>query len=404
MAAPTYDLSKTTADGRTYLRDVAELTEELLQKGELLRALTSEYGRYVAQTEGREPNGHEEYVLELLMLGVLWRARGREVAMHSPAQKTLVYEIVRERRAGCGKRRDGTQNVLLDFEDPLARGSLDPRLSDLVALSHFLTATGEYDDEVKRIDGWLRFFARRTTRIGTELQLIVAIASDFEIRAKHWLGIYTDDVNPFLLERFPQYAQREDAAQCSRRRLEYHLNLVGAELLNRIWQEEFLATEEQIVVLPGCLRRRDDAECRARRTDTELHCTHCTKACLVSEATRIAARFGKPTVAVVHGSDFSRFLTAALGRGKRTGIVGVACAPGILGAGFRAKDLGLPAQCVVLDASGCLHWRDAAAPKGFNLDELARILEGHPRGATDHPRPRTQWPAQVTSCSTQIPQ
>ncbi|MGC4065580.1 MAG: DUF116 domain-containing protein [Polyangiaceae bacterium] len=390
MVSPTYDLSRTTADGRTYLNDVAELTEEVLEKGELLRSLTSEYGRYVAQTEGREPRSHEESVLELLMLGVLWRARGREVALHSPAQKMLVHEIVRERRAGLGKRRDGTQNVLLDFEDPLARGSLDPRLSDLVALSHFLTATGEYDDEVKRLEDWLRFFARRTTRIGTELQLVVAIASDFEIRAKHWLGMYTDEINPFLLQRFPGYVAREDAAQCSRRRLEYHLNLMGAELLNRIWQKEFLATDEQIVVLPGCLRSGDDAQCRARRTETELHCTHCTKGCWVSEATRIAARFGKPTVAVVHGSDFSRFLDAALARGRRTGIVGIACAPGILGAGFRAKDLGLPAQCIVLDASGCHHWRDAAAPSGFSLDELARILSGAPRRAVGTSEPASR--------------
>ena len=59
--------------------------------------------------------------------------------------------------------------------------------------------------------------------------------------------------------------------------------------------------------------------------------------------------------------------------------MGVACAPGLLGAGWRARATGLPAQCVLLDASGCGHWRDEAVPTELDLLELSRIVEREER-------------------------
>ncbi|HEY6097874.1 MAG TPA: hypothetical protein VIW03_00495, partial [Anaeromyxobacter sp.] len=44
------------------------------------------------------------------------------------------------------------------------------------------------------------------------------------------------------------------------------------------------------------------------------------------------------------------------------------------GAGWRARAAGLPAQCVLLDAAGCEHWREAPEPTSIDLRELARIL------------------------------
>jgi hypothetical protein len=164
--------------------------------------------------------------------------------------------------------------------------------------------------------------------------------------------------------------------QCSRERIEYHFNMVGAELLNRAWRSEFLACSKHVVVLPGCARERDDAACAARHTDHDLRCTHCSAGCTVSRASRLADTRGGLAVAVRHGSDFGRFLRSPELAGGDVGLVGVACVSGLVGAGWRARALGLPAQCVLLESSGCAHWRDRPEPTALDLAELARILPG----------------------------
>jgi hypothetical protein len=139
-----------------------------------------------------------------------------------------------------------------------------------------------------------------------------------------------------------------------------------------------------VLVLPGCSRRRGDAECAAERGEIELRCSHCMTGCAVSAATDLAERAGAETFAVIHGSDFSRFLSSPRLAGGDVGIVGVACAPGLVGAGWRARAAGLPAQCVLLDSSGCAHWCDEPVPTHLDLRELSRILQSatcRPRGA-----------------------
>jgi hypothetical protein len=154
--------------------------------------------------------------------------------------------------------------------------------------------------------------------------------------------------------------------------------MVGAELLNRAWRDEFLACARHVVVLPGCMRARPDDACRADRTGSDLRCTGCAAGCPLFGASRAAAAAGAEAVAVLHGTDFGAFLRSPALAGGDVGIVGVACAPGLLGAGWRARAAGLPAQCVLLDASGCGHWLDSPVPSRIELGELARILRREP--------------------------
>jgi hypothetical protein len=252
----------------------------------------------------------------------------------------------------------------------------DPTMSDLERLCAWLLASGEYDDEVARLEGWVAFLRCLSPERGHDrLRAIVAFAVAFEAEAERVLGPYTRGVSGFLREKLPARPAREDSVQCSRPSSEYHLNMLGAELLNRAWRSAFLACRRHVVVLPGCARCRSDSNCRALRGANELWCAHCTSGCAVSAATRVAEKNGAEALAVTHGSDFSRFLRSEVLRGHDVGIVGVACVPGLIGAGLRAHATGLPAQCVLLDASGCAHWRQAPVPTSLDLAELGRILD-----------------------------
>jgi hypothetical protein len=374
MSHPTYTLRPIAVDPGAYQNAVAALADEVLAQGEPLRALVASYGRFI-ETSGRETRrSHEEYLLEALMVGVLWRARGHEATMAVPKRDELVELLAGERRAGCSRRRDGSTAALIVLDAPFAPGRSDPSVEDFERLTKWLLASGEYDDELGRLAGWQDFFAAHPAWAGVLLRALVTFAVQFEAASERALGVFTARVDRFLRHTLPLRGQREDTVQCSRRRVEYHFNMVGAEILNRAWRKDFRACEHHVVVLPGCARGSADDACGARRSDTELRCTGCTAHCTVAAATDVAACAGAEALAVLHGSDFGRFLRSPALAGGNIGIVGVACVPGLVGAGWRARAQGLPAQCVLLEASGCAHWRTAAVPTSLDLGELARIL------------------------------
>ncbi len=379
--APTYTLRPSGAAPGEYLCAVSRLADEVLAAGEELRPVVDAYGTFVEET-GREPRrSHAEYLLEALALGVLWRARGEEAVRMGGARRRLMELLAGGRRAGGDKVRDGSACLLLSLDMPHEPGRPDPSLADVERLLTWLLASGEYDDEVARLEGWEAFLRAAPSTAEETLEELVAFAIAFGAWGEHALGRFTSGVDRFLLTTLPEHRWREDTVQCARRRTEYHLNMLGAEILNRAWRADFLACRRHVVVVPACMRRQPaprqaqgDRPCVALQTSTELRCTHCTAGCAVSAATRVAERAGGEAIVVVHGSDFSRFLRSPPLSGGEVGIVGVACVPGLLGAGWRARAKGLPAQCVLLEASGCEHWRDVPVPTALDLRELGRIL------------------------------
>jgi uncharacterized protein len=369
--APTYCLSPNGAPPEHYLEAVARCAAEVVAAGEALRPIVEAYAAYVELVRHQERRSHTEYLVEALVLGVLWRTRGHDATAPGP-RADLVDLLVRE-RAGGTRRRDDTTARLLTRGVPFHTATLAPALADIRRLFAWLLASGEYDGEVERLAGWEGFLSLAEDSAGDRLRSIVDFARNFEVMSERALGRYTAGVDRFVAHELPRREAREDTVQCSRRRTEYHLDMVGAELLNRAWRAAFLACRRRVVMLPACARKNPN--CRALGSGAELRCRHCTPGCAVSAATRAAERAGAEAVAVRHGSDSSRFLRS-LPRGEGDiAVVGVACVPGLVGAGWRARATGLPAQCVLLDFSGCSHWLERTTPTAFDLGELGRILD-----------------------------
>jgi hypothetical protein len=379
MSAPTYTLRPSGAPATQYARGVTRLADETLAAGESLRPVVERYAAFVSATGREAVRGLHEYLLEALALGVSWRARAADALRECGATRAFVDALAAHRRRGGARPRDGSNAWILSLDAPYEPGHPSPTLPELDRLLAWLLASGEYDDEVARLDGWRAYLATRGDGDEAELEELVLFAMAFEAWSEHALGIYTAGVDAFLRDRLPRRRWREDTVQCARRRAEYHLNMIGAEILNRCWRAAFERCRRHVVVMPGCMRLRDDASCAAERSGLDLRCTGCAAGCAVRGATAVARRAGAEAVAVVHGSDFSRFLRSPALAGGDVGLVGIACAPGLLGAGWRAYAAGLPAQCVLLDASGCEHWRDAPVPTSMDAATLRRILAG---GAT----------------------
>lgn len=380
MNHTTYSLRPDGAARTAYAKAVAQLADDVVATGEPLRSLVRDYGSFVEANAVEARRTHDEYLLEALLLGVLWRARGQEALAFSHRHADVLRLLAGERRSGCGRRRDGSNAVLLSWDVPKPCAP-EPSLADVDLLFDWLLASGEYDDELARLRGWRAFLAGMPAKAPGILRDLASFAALFEETSRAALGVFTAHVDDFLHRVLPQRGAAEDTVQCSRARVEYHFNMVGAEILNRAWRKAFLACERHVVVLPGCARRRTGTDCLAFRSETELRCRGCSADCSVAAASHVANRTGDEALAVVHGSDFSRFLASPALAGGDVGIVGVACVPGLVGAGWRARAHGLPAQCVLLESSGCDHWLDRPEPTTLNLAELGRILERGPASA-----------------------
>lgn len=69
--------------------------------------------------------------------------------------------------------------------------------------------------------------------------------------------------------------------------------------------------------------------------------------------------------------------SAAFAEGELDGlsIVGIGCVSTLLSGGWKARSLGLPAQCVLLDYCGCkAHWHPTGIATAINLRQLQRVL------------------------------
>ena len=69
---------------------------------------------------------------------------------------------------------------------------------------------------------------------------------------------------------------KEDVIFSARPRVEYHLNMVGAEIMNRAFRDDFMKTKRKAVILQACMRYFPKPQCKARSNGLSCECAECT--------------------------------------------------------------------------------------------------------------------------------
>ena len=374
----TYSLRAGERESGQYYRDVDAFTTRFLRdRGSEVRAFRDHYMRWL-RGHGREQQRDErEYTFDILTLGVLWRLYGGRVRRVSAAAALLCSGLYRLRRRypALKPRVDPLRGVLgtrfLGGEDATDGCDDTPDRGDLAALLRWMEATGEYREETKRLRPLVDFLGERPARAREwELLHVLGIADAFMLMAEKELGRYTAGVERFRRHEARAHGDREDALLVARKRAEYHLSMVGAELMNRAFREGYERTRERVILLPACMRGACAASCRAERRDLDLVCTQCNRGCRIAQLTREAASRGVSVHIIPHSSDFTRWLRD-LAEGRDIGVIGVACVLHLITGGLELRALGIPAQCVLLDHCGCAqHWD----PDGRQTDLNGRLL------------------------------
>jgi len=378
MDVITYSLRENGTGSDEYYYTVARFTDEVLAEAEtLVMPLVDEYRAHL----GAAAASREEHAFELLLLGTLWQAYSDD-ALGLPKEPAGLLAALADLRQRGGALKPGIDflrgllaTIFLSSDDHGSIDQAEPTLDHFDRLMTWLVATGEFRQEIRKLKPWRSFFAARGDA-SEQLATAITFATWFRYRSEAVLGKYTEGVESFLAERYAEHKWREDVIFCGRQRVEYHLNMVGAEIMNLAFRTEFDRRRQKAVLVPGCMRLMPDGACTARPTALGLECQGCVAGCRVHQLSRMGRKYGFAVRILSHESSFSSAPDEAA---RDLAIVGVACVPNLVAGGWKAQGLGLPAQCVLLDYCGCKsHWDDEGIPTDINLRQLKRVLRIEP--------------------------
>jgi hypothetical protein len=161
--------------------------------------------------------------------------------------------------------------------------------------------------------------------------------------------------------------------------------MVGAEIMNRAFRDDFLRSEQKTILVPGCMRLRSVKECAGTKTPDGLRCSGCEPKCRVNQLRQLGLRQSFDVVVIPHSSDLSRW--APRPGEPVTGVVASACLSVLVQGGWELKRYAVPAQCVVLDYCGCKkHWHSTGIPTRLSVAELRHVLHGRgePQNCMNH--------------------
>ncbi|RPI66343.1 MAG: DUF116 domain-containing protein [Ignavibacteriales bacterium] len=387
MEAVTYSLKYGQLNSETYYQNVRVFTDTVLcQADNSLKPIVEEFIDYLESYNLEEIREIEEYILELLSFGILWKSySGKALSVHIAPFITLARMAEwRKKHQQIKPYIDFARGILTTLF-LLPRNSTNhnhriPTLEQVDYVCKWFEATGEFREQALRFIRWRAFWGTKTKE---ELLKIFFTIDEFtkwfEEQSEVALGKYTENVDNFLKNAHKHYKWREDRIQCTRSRIEYHLNMVGAELMNRAFRTEFNTTEKKVVLVPGCMRIHTNEECKAKKVKEGLTCEGCTPQCRVNQLREMGKKnsvYGEFDVYIIpHASDLSLW-SLRPGRPK-LGVIASACVTTLVEGGWELKRYDVPAQCVLLDYSGCKkHWCSNGndIPTMFNVRELKRIV------------------------------
>ena len=142
-------------------------------------------------------------------------------------------------------------------------------------------------------------------------------------------------------------------------------DVIDMQIKNRILKRFFLKADKKALFLPHCSRKYMDSNCKAefKLETSSYECRHCSKDCMVSQATKYAKKEGYDVYILPGASCLSKIFE----KKRYEGIVGVACNEEIKLAMRSLMKLKIPTQAIPLIKNGC-------AGTTFNFETLRRII------------------------------
>lgn len=382
MEQITYSLYDSKSNSKEFYKRLTDFTDWWLAMVPLtISEMIQQYQTFICREKKEKLRSKEEYLLEFLALGIYWNLYSGNALRLPVIPEKILTKLSTLRRQGKMMKwiSDPLRGILTTsylspfqfFESP------SPNRENVEALLKWLSATGEYTYDWKRLYGWYQYLATlKETELINQMKYASELATQFEKKSEEMLGSYTSSVEKFLARAQSTYRYREDAIFCGRKSVEYHLNMLGAELMNRVFLQAFRKTDRKVVLLPGCMRIDGGKHCQAVPDFLGDRCISCSPRCNVAHLVRLGKEIGYDVYIIYHESALLSKGTAIRVQEEQIGIVGVACLLNLISGGWKLKEHDIPAQCILLDYCGCKqHWHKQGIPTKLDEDQLRSIIE-----------------------------
>lgn len=396
----TYSLRANNGNSDEYYQTIAAFTDGWLAAARVQLAHPVEsfmsYRTSAAESNPGGPAlpGFDEAAFEMLVLGVQLRENGAQALQLAPAPTWVLARLVEAQDRLPIPAVDGTIKAMRAVIHGLAAGA-EPAQEPVDELAYkdgpagvvqrlveWLRAHGS-TAQARRMEDWAAYLA---TLDAQEAEAILArcliLAEDFSAESEPALGKYTEQVDDFVtcVQRDQGARWRYDTELITRTKVEYHLGMLGTEILTRAYRERYLATPRKIVVVPDCLCARSSRlmqqgpdTCQAEWTELGGHCQSCTPGCRVRALTRLGEQRGFEIS--ILPDNLRGVGLGSCSRLSGVGVVGVSCALTNWDAGWLVNDAGVPAQGVLLDYAGCRnHWHEKGVSTDLNVKKLLETI------------------------------
>jgi hypothetical protein len=367
----TYSLKPYTDNSDEYYQTITAFADAWNEKLKHKTAYILTGVREYHQKKGVPDRSDEEKAFELLALGVFLHEYGMQAhCVPNWSNKFLTILVAARNR---WPKTEALYKILTGWVDGLASflpGDRRKESYDFQELISWLKANGE-TIKAERFTQWYEYFQNSSNLSVQDAERIcLALADDFDRDSQQTLGKYTEMVEQFLMTTVPRHRWKYDASLVSKTRLEYHLGMLGNEILNRIYRQRFLSTERKVVIVPPCMSA-PAIKCKASETYLGAKCNACTDSCRVNQITKLGEKHGFDVFII---PDDVKVFNTGKGMGK-IGVVGISCALTNWNGGWETEKLDIPAQGILLDYVGCkFHWDKDGFPTDTNFNRIQTVL------------------------------
>ena len=377
----TYDLSR-----GDYYEEIEEFAQEVIAKAEQDHSkIITEYMQFIKREKLEELRSREEYIFDYLLLGVLANLYLNNVLETSRTTYVFMHKLIDfkdkyDKLTGIIDLLQGFLNTTLLYSAQREDYSYEfINKNDLAELIQWLAATGEYQEEIRRFKNWEEYFAAQfSVKVSYDLKYALNFAHWFQNRGVERLGNYTKNVKKFRQGEQSKHLWRQDILLRTKPEEEYHLNMLGAEIINKARRREFLAAEKKVVLAPSCMRKKSAAECRAEEKRLGLQCLHCERDCNINLIDSLGSQGSFEVVIINDDYDFNYYFKQWRAQ-KKVGLIVITCALKLLLVQYQLQRFNIPSQSLLLDYCGCQrHWSQEGSITNIDLDKLLVKLQKNP--------------------------
>lgn len=372
----TYCLNLEHLNSNGYYNEIQQISNKILKKGLPDSSVyLNDFMEFIVDNKIENLRSKEEYFIELLLIGI-FIGEYKDNARAFKNKSNRIFLILNNFRKK-GWLKYNIDNLRGKLISKILMKKIyvlkEITIEDFILLIKWLDASGDFKDEVIRLNGWKKFLEKKDKIYSSKiLKFCCNLSEYFYLECKDILGKYTKDVDTYLRKYKEKHNNKEDIIYCGKGEIQYFFNMVSAEIMNKVYKEKFLSSSNKLIFLPACMRQTEK-ECLSKKGNKGYECMGCSSRCNINTLREIGQTYNTKIYIIPHDTLLSNLESD---NNYVTGIIGVACVLNLVSGGWKAIRLGFIPQCVVLDYVGCSnHWLDNEKMTGINIDRLKKLLK-----------------------------